>query len=88
MCSSATAVKPIVHSAIQKQVLSLYRQSLRLAARKSPSQLPLIKHEFRVNQHSIKRTDGYKIEFLLKQLKKKIDIISDPTVKGVQIRHT
>lgn len=64
------------YSGLQKQVLGLYRDSLR-AARNLPSSsrvpaILFVRGEFRTNAAQIEKLDVQRIEFLIRQGKKKI----------------
>lgn len=62
-----------MRSRLQKQVLSLYREFLR-ASEGKPGFANHIKHEFRKNLQ-IPRTDGLRIEYLLRRAKKQLQLL-------------
>jgi hypothetical protein len=76
-----------VHSGIQKQVLSLYREALRAARRLEPtdastSASTYIRSEFRSKASSVDRLDFQRVEHLLRAARKKIDSLSGAQVSG------
>jgi hypothetical protein len=83
MNSSTTISTRTIHSAIQQQVLSGYRRALRLAKLKSANSIPHIRQQFKSNAIKLRRTDTHRIEYLLKQLNKQLELYSSPHVKKV-----
>lgn len=69
------------HSKLQLEVLSLYKQCLRVAQNK-PGIKENVHYEFRKNAQ-IPRTELLRIEHLLRQGKRKLKMINDPFVTGV-----
>ena len=79
------APRLVRHSGLQKQVLSLYRECLRTALRMSsaPSRIAAIdfaRDEFR-SKASLAKLDIQRIEFLLRQGKKRLKLYMDPATK-------
>ncbi|XP_037072163.1 putative lipoyltransferase 2, mitochondrial [Pollicipes pollicipes] len=66
------------HSEIQRQVLALYRQCLR-AARDKPGAPEAVRREFR-RHAAIPRRETLRIEFLLRQGRRKLQMLQDPHV--------
>jgi succinate dehydrogenase assembly factor 1 len=74
------------YSGLQKQVLGLYRDSIR-AARKLPSSsrvpaILFVRGEFRTNATQVEKLDVQRIEFLIRQGKKKITQLSGADVSA------
>ena len=69
-------------SQIQKQVLSLYKECLRAAEAKSPSFKIVVRNEFKRNGAAIQRTDTMRVEYMLQQGKRRLDMMKDPHVSG------
>ncbi|XP_078097915.1 succinate dehydrogenase assembly factor 1, mitochondrial isoform X2 [Mustelus asterias] len=67
------------HSKLQKQVLNLYKEFLRVAKTK-PGFLPLIHTEFRKNAQ-IPRTDVMHIEYLLRRGQRQLDLVRQSNTK-------
>ena len=76
----ATAVR---RSKIQVQVLSLYKDCLRAAEKKTPGFKNYIRNEFKRNAVSIARTDTMRIEYLVRSGRRKLDMMNDPNVSGM-----
>ncbi len=75
-----------VHSGIQLQVLSLYREGLR-AARRMPAEsgaaaAAFIRAEFRDKAASVDRMDFQRVEHLLRAARKKLDALKGADVSG------
>lgn len=68
-------------SRIQQEVLKLYRKLLR-ASRKKPGFEVTIKHEFHKNK-SIPMGDILKIEFLMRNGEKKLEMLKDPHITSM-----
>ena len=62
-------------SGIQKQVLTLYKECLRAAEAKSPSFKSVVRNEFKRNSIAIQRTDTMRIEYMLRQGRRKLDMM-------------
>ena len=62
-------------SGIQKQVLSLYKECLRAAEAKNPSFKSVVRNEFKRNSIAIQRTDTMRIEYMLRQGRRKLDMM-------------
>ena len=71
------------HSKIQKQVLSLYKQFLRVT-KDQPSFTDYIRSEFRKNA-SMPRTDTIKIEYLLRRGWRQLDMLKTSSVSGAGV---
>jgi len=69
-------------SQIQKQVLSLYKECLRAAEVKSPSFKSVVRNEFKRNGAAIQRTDTMRVEYMLRQGKRRLEMMKDPHVSG------
>jgi len=69
-----------VHSGIQRQVLSLYRDALRAARRLPPaaaaSAVAFTRAEFRMGAAAVDRLDFQRVEHLLRAARKKIDVLA------------
>jgi len=72
----------IRHSKIQLQVLSLYKSLLR-AAKDKPGFDYTIRSEFKKNAVDLKKTDVLMIEHLMRNGKRKLEMIQDPNVSGM-----
>lgn len=70
-----------MRSRLQKEVLSLYRQCLK-AAKSRPGFADSVKAEFRRNV-SVPKSETMRIEYLLRQGYKKLDMMKDPHVSGM-----
>ena len=70
------------HSKIQKQVLSLYKSCLR-ASQGKPGFEYAVRTEFKKNATTIDRKDVLRIEFLMRQGQRKLEMIKDPNVSGM-----
>ena len=62
-------------SQIQKQVLSLYKECLRAAEVKSPSFKSVVRNEFKRNGAAIQRTDTMRVEYMLRQGKRRLEMM-------------
>ena len=71
----------MVHSRLQVEVLSLYKELLRAAVGK-PGVENLIKAEFR-KQASLARSDTLRIEYQMRMGRRKLEMFKDPQVSGV-----
>lgn len=71
------------HSKIQKQVLSLYKQFLRVT-KDQPSFQDYIRKEFRKNA-SMPRTESIKIEYLLRRGWRQLDMLKTSSVSGAGV---
>jgi len=71
----------IRHSKVQLQVLSLYKSLLR-AAKDKPGFEYTIKTEFKKNSTVLEKTDVLRIEHLIRNGKRKLEMIQDPNVSG------
>jgi len=69
------------HSKLQKQVLSLYKECLRCAENK-PGFTQSVRSEFRRNA-SLPRTDTLRIEYMMRNGFRKLDMMKDPNVTGM-----
>ena len=77
-------------SGLQRQVLTLYRASLRAAAAlpDAPSRAAaaeFARSSFRANV-SVDKLDFQRVEFLLRQGRKKLDMVSAADVSGFHLR--
>lgn len=74
------------HSGLQKQILSLYRDCLRHARTLAPESRTnaqvYIRHEFREKAHAISKMDFQRIEFLLRQGRKKLKSLENSSVSA------
>ena len=68
-----------VRSELQRQVLALYRQCLRAAAAK-PGAAAAVRREFR-RHAAVPRLEVMRIEFLLRQGRRKLLMLQDPHVQ-------
>ena len=66
------------HSELQRQVLALYRQCLRASSGK-PGAADAVRREFRRNAE-IPRLELMRVEFLLRQGRRKLQMLRDPHV--------
>eukprot|EP00741_Cyanophora_paradoxa_P015291 tig00000194_g14760.t1 len=75
-------------SGLQKQVLQLYRLTLRAAEAKDASSRSALKDfirsEFR-RQASIPKTEVTRIEFMLRRGKKQLETLQQPSITGFSI---
>lgn len=71
----------MARSRLQKEVLNLYKCCL-LAAKGKSGFEKTIKEEFRRNS-SVPRTETMRIEFLLRNGRKKLQMIQDPQITGM-----
>ncbi len=74
-------------SAVQRQVLSLYRRSLRLASLKQPQLISHVRSEFRLGSQ-LARRDFAQIDYRIRKLKKEIEIFEMPGVKKLSFKST
>eukprot|EP00002_Diphylleia_rotans_P018126 TRINITY_DN3518_c0_g1_i2.p2 TRINITY_DN3518_c0_g1~~TRINITY_DN3518_c0_g1_i2.p2 ORF type:complete len:100 (-),score=18.59 TRINITY_DN3518_c0_g1_i2:345-644(-) len=74
-------------SGIQRQVLGLYRDFLRLAKAKQPEQREsitnAIRHEFRQKAFSIKKTNVLMVEYLLRQGRNRLQMLRETNVTSI-----
>jgi len=70
------------HSKIQKQVLSLYKTLLR-AAEGKPGFDYAIRTEFKKNSIALEKTDVLRIEHLMRNGQRKLEMIKDSNVSGM-----
>lgn len=73
-------------SGLQKQVLSLYREALRTARKLGSAEdrlagIDFARDEFRAKAATVDKLDIQRIEFLLRQGKKKLGLYTDPATK-------
>ena len=68
-------------SGIQKQVLYLYKECLRAAEAKSPSFKSVVRNEFKRNGVAIQRTDTMRVEYMLRQGKRRLDMMKVITLR-------
>jgi succinate dehydrogenase assembly factor 1 len=71
------------HSKIQKEVLLLYREFLRLGNQK-PGINTYMKKEFKKNSH-IPRTESLRIEYLIRQGRKQLDMLKMDDVQSMGV---
>jgi succinate dehydrogenase assembly factor 1 len=80
----------IRHSGLQLQVLALYRTILAAVREKPKESQPafkaLIRAEFDKNLQ-VKRTDIAAIEFLMRQAKKRLEVLKRKETTSVSVRH-
>lgn len=73
-------------SGLQKDVIHLYRQSVRLCYKKPIDKrlhfLNYVHNEFHKNDY-LKRKDFTTVEYLLRVGKKKVEMLADPSVKDI-----
>ena len=62
-------------SQIQKQVLSLYKECLRAAEAKNPGFKSFVRSEFKRNGGEIQRSDTMRIEYMVRQGRRRLDIM-------------
>ena len=65
----------IRRSQIQKQVLSLYKECLRAAEAKSPQFKSVVRSEFKKSGKAIQRSDTMRIEYMVRQGKRRLDMM-------------
>jgi hypothetical protein len=94
MSSAAMAARAPRHSGLQLQVLALFRSALRVAAQMSKGAEPhhgssasaaakaYVRAEFREKAARVDRLDFQRIEWLLRQGRKRVDTASMPGVSG------
>ena len=70
-------------SQIQKQVLSLYKECLRAAEVKSPSFKSVVRNEFKRNGVAIQRTDTMRVEYMLRQGKRRLEMMKVITLQDI-----
>jgi succinate dehydrogenase assembly factor 1 len=86
--AASTASRAFRHSGLQKQVLSLYRTTLRTARERLPAgesraqAEAFARTEFRSKARSVDKLDIQRIEFLIRQGKKKLDLVGMEGVSG------
>lgn len=71
----------MARSRLQKEVLSLYKLCL-LAAKEKPGFEKTIREEFRRNA-TVPRTESIRIEYLIRNGRKKLQMIQDPHITGM-----
>ena len=72
------------HSKIQKQVLSLYKACLRASQNKPGRGFDhAVRNEFKKNATAVEKKDFLRIEHLMRQGHRKLDMIKDPNVSGM-----
>lgn len=73
-------------SGLQKDVIHLYRQGIRVCYKKPTDKRPhflnYVHEEFHKNAY-LKRKDFTTIEYLLRVGKRKLDALADPSVKDI-----
>ena len=74
------------HSKLQLEVLKCYKQCLR-ASKEKPGFYENVKYEFRKNKN-IPKTEILRIEQLLRQGWRKLEMIKDPFTQGMGRFHT
>ena len=74
-------------SGIQKQVLSLYKECLRAAEVKSPSFKSVVRNEFKRNGVAIQRTDTMRVEYMLRQGKRRLEMMKVITLQQRWFKH-
>ena len=62
-------------SQIQKQVLNLYKECLRTAEAKSPGFKSVVRAQFKRNATTIQRSDTMRIEYLVRQGRRRLDMM-------------
>ena len=62
-------------SQIQKQVISLYKECLRAAEAKSPEFKSVVRSEFKKAGKSIQRSDTMRIEYMVRQGRRRLDMM-------------
>jgi succinate dehydrogenase assembly factor 1 len=87
--AQAARVRVRKHSGLQQQVLSLYRDCLRAAGDKLSEQSRIVarqyvKDQFRRNS-ALSRSDFQRIEFLIRQGKKQLEVLGAPDVDGFAV---
>lgn len=78
----SSATKIVRHSKIQIKVLSLYKACLR-AAQGKPGFDYAIRQEFKKNAVTIDKSDILRIEHLMRNGQRKLDLMKDPNVQGM-----
>jgi succinate dehydrogenase assembly factor 1 len=77
----------MVHSGLQRSVLSLYRKALKVA-RSKPLEFrqaneEYVKRVFREDAASVRRTDFRTIEFMVRMGEKKVKLVAAPDVSRI-----
>ncbi|CAG0916548.1 unnamed protein product [Notodromas monacha] len=72
-----------MRSGLQRQVLSVYKRSLR-AAKNKPGFYENVRSEFRRNAAAVAKQDVMHIEHLLRKAEKKIKLMTDEFVQSVR----
>ena len=80
---SASSLKPKRVTGHQKEILSVYRQLLRVAKKKSDGTYDAVREQFRNDAQSIKRIEFQRIEHQVRKAKKYIQMLSSSNVKGI-----
>jgi len=81
--SASTAAGTKARSKIQVQVLCLYKECLRSAEKKQPEAKNYVRRQFKENGSNVPRTDTMRIENLLRQGKRRLQMFNDPNVDRV-----
>ena len=71
----------VIRSRLQKEVISLYRKCL-AASKNKPGFESTVKNEFR-RHSSIPKSETMRIEFLLRNGYKKLEMIESPHISGM-----
>lgn len=72
----------VPRSQIQKQVLSLYKECLRAAEVKNRQFKSVVRSDFKRNAKAIQRSDTMRIEYLVRQGQRRLEMMKDPHVSG------
>lgn len=74
------AARAVRHSGVQKEVLALYRELLRTAARKGDETRAMVVKTFREDAGSVRKQDIRMVEYMIRQGKKKLKLLQMDSV--------
>ncbi|KAF7314453.1 hypothetical protein MKEN_00918100 [Mycena kentingensis (nom. inval.)] len=76
-------------SGLQREVLSLYRRTLRVPRTKPPTTRTrwsiMLRYTFRIQAARAKPTEFSTVEYLLRAGRRQVDMFADPSVKDCQV---
>ena len=73
-----------MRSGVQKEVLALYK-SLQRAARGRPGFDAAIRAEFKKNAIAVGKTDIFRIEHMIRNGKRKLEMLEEHSVSGITV---
>ena len=73
----------VARSQIQKQVLSLYKECLRAAEMKNRQFKSVVRSDFKRNAKAIQRSDTMRIEYLVRQGQRRLEMMKVCICKGL-----